>query len=92
MTEHDQQFRDMAVKLALTRRNRAELARQLGVPYTLLRSWLKSHYRRLERAQRVLLDNPIHQELEATKKELDHYKEQVEILKKAMAYFARSQQ
>ena len=70
----------------------AEASRNLGVEYSVLRRWKKQ-----------LADNPQHafpgkgrlkapdEELRQLRRELDRVKEERDILKKALAYFAEDQ-
>lgn len=87
--KYDGQFKERAVKLARERGSAAQAARELGIGYSLLRSWMlaadvaESKGRGLEMALQEK------KELERLRKQVADQAEELEVLKKATAYFAR---
>ena len=70
----------------------AEASRNLGIEYSVLRRWKKQL---AEDSQNVFpgkgKQKPADDELRRLKRELDRVKEERDILKKALAYFAEDQ-
>jgi transposase len=82
--EHTREFRENAVRLSkLPKRTIASVAEELKIPAWRLRSWVSESKQKLERSEDM--DEIIR--LENLVKERD---EEILILKKAMAYFAKS--
>lgn len=82
--QHTYEFKQNAVKLALTTsRSVQAVALELGVPSWKLRNWIKEHNEKLDRSSEI--DEQIR--MQRRIKELE---EEVEILKKAAAYFAKA--
>ena len=89
-TRFTKEFRDEAVRLALTSgRNRREVAQDLGIGLSTLRHWLD---RRRERE----IDDPPEErqedmavELKRLRRENEILRQEREILKKATAFFAK---
>jgi transposase len=78
------EYRNNAVRLALEPgKTIPTVAAQLGVPVWKLRTWIKDSKEDLERSQDL-------QDLVRANNEIKRLKEEVEILKKAAAYFAKS--
>jgi len=81
---YTREFRDSAVRLAkMPGKTVTMVAAQLNVPVWKLRNWIKESNENLERS--LDLD-----ELVRVQNENKRLKEEIEILKKAAAYFAKS--
>ncbi len=89
MTSKDKytyEFRAKAVRLAsMPNRTIVQVALELGVPAWRLRTWVNESKKELERSSEV-------DELIRLMNENKRLKEEVEILKKAAAYFAKTLQ
>lgn len=84
--EYSYAFKQNAIKLARTTgRSVQAVALELGIPSWKLRNWLKDDKEKLERNSEI--DEQIR--MQRRIKELE---EEVEILKKAAAYFAKASQ
>jgi transposase len=78
------EYQEKAVRLATTPgKTIAGVARELDIPEWKLRKWVSEANKKLERSSDV-------DELIRLRKELAQAKEEIEILKKAAAYFAKS--
>jgi transposase len=78
------EYQEKAVRLATTPgKTIAGVARELDIPEWKLRKWVSEANKKLERSSDV-------DELLRLRKELAQAKEEIEILKKAAAYFAKS--
>ena len=78
------EYQEKAVRLATTPgKTIAGVARELDIPEWKLRRWCAEANKKLERSSDV-------DELIRLQKELAQAKEEIEILKKAAAYFAKS--
>lgn len=83
-SEYTNDFQDKAVRLSkLPGRTVASVSQDLKIPAWKLRTWIKNSQEKLERdselTQIIRLEN-----------ELKEAREEIEILKKAAAYFAKS--
>jgi len=85
------EFRNMAVERALSSKNRAAVARELNIPYQRLRDWIDSYKKRQEKLETLQINTELKAELNQSKKQIAELQEEVEILKKAAAYFAKNQ-
>jgi transposase len=84
--QYNYEFRQNAVKLATAPgRSVQSVASELDVPAWKLRNWIKEHEQKLERSSEI----DEHIKMQRRIKELE---EEVEILKKAAAYFAKASQ
>ena len=84
--KYTQEFEQKAVRLALLPgKSIAAVAIELGVPAWKLRLWIKEHKENLERSSDV-------GEMIRLENENRRLKEELEILKKAAAYFAKNLQ
>ena len=88
--EYSKEFKINAVKLALSQgSSAAQVAKELGIPSWKLRGWIKNY-------KKTNLKNPGNNtpeiKLARLEKENRLLKMEIEILKKAAAYFAKSQQ
>jgi len=83
------EFREMAVKTAIASDNRAAVARKLGIPYSKLRDWTKAYLKRLKKEQMLEVNTAMQEELKAKDKRIEELLEELEIVKKAAAYFSK---
>jgi len=84
--EYTQEYRDRAVRLvAIPHNSIASVALELDLPAWKLRNWVKESKDKLERTSEV-------SELIDLRNENKRLREDIEILKKAAAYFAKSLQ
>ena len=85
---HPREFRQRAVELArLREKPTREIAEDLGISDSCLRSWMRQAD--IEDGRRPGVTRDEHEELVALRRELRVAKMEVEILKRAAAYFAR---
>ena len=85
---HPPEFRQRAIELArLGDKPMAQIAEDLGISDSCLRSWVKQAD--IDDGQRGGLNTDERAELVALRRELRTAKMEVEILKRAAAYFAR---
>jgi transposase len=83
VTYHSE-YQEKAIRLATTPgKTVAGVAKELDIPDWKLRKWVQEANKKLERSSDV-------DELIRLQKELAQAKEEIEILKKAAAYFAKS--
>jgi transposase len=82
--QYTREFQENAVRRAgLPGQSVTKVAVELGIPPWKLRSWVKSANDKLEKGSEL-------DELLRLQKELKQAKEDIEILKKAAAYFAKT--
>ncbi len=82
--EYTPEFQENALRLLKQRgRTIASVAEELKIPAWKLRTWIKNSKTKLERSSDV-------DELIKRDNEIKRLKEEIEILKKATAYFAKS--
>jgi transposase len=80
------EYKQNAVKLATSPgRTVQSVAAELGVPAWKLRNWIKEHSEKLDRSSDI--DEQIRMQ-----RRIKQLEEEVEILKKAAAYFAKASQ
>ena len=85
---HPPEFRQRAVELArLREKSTREIAKDLGISESCLRNWM--HQADVEDGQRPGVTKDEHAELVALRRELRVAKMEVEILKRAAAFFAQ---
>jgi len=85
---HPPEFRRRAVELARLREKPAvQIAKDLGVSDSCLRNWM--HQADVEDGKRPGVTRDEHEELVELRRELRVAKMEVEILKRAAAYFAK---
>lgn len=83
-TEYTQEFRENAIRLIKQPgRTVASVAEELKIPAWRLHNWIKSSNSKLERSADV-------DQLLAKDREIARLKEEIVILKKAAAYFAKT--
>lgn len=87
--KYDEEFRQMAVKLALESDNVSAVARQLGLPHWRLNNWVVVHKKRVARGEASVVNKELKAKLDAKDKEIERLRLENEILKKAAAYFAK---
>jgi len=90
--QYSESFKSEAVKLALAgRTSKARIARELGININSLDGWIRKYRQSLgemdPRKAESLAD-----EVKRLRKENDLVRQERDILKKAVAYFAREQQ
>ena len=84
-SEYSKEFQDKAVRLCkMPGRSIASVALELKIPAWKLRTWIKNSEEKLERDSELT-------EIIRLENELREAREEIEILKKAAAYFAKSQ-
>ena len=85
-TNYNYDYRQNAVKLATTPgRTVQSVATELGVPTWKLRNWIKEHNEKLDRSSDI-------DDLIRMQRRIKELEEEVTILKKAAAYFAKTSQ
>ena len=87
--KHDPKFKERAVQLAKELDNVAAAAKELGIGYSLLHSWIKAGETAAAKGKGLALAIEERQELERLRKRLAEAEEELEIIKKAAAYFAK---
>ena len=86
------EFRASAVKLALeSEQSVAETARRLGVNENTLHTWIGKYGNPKSTEKTMKTDEHLHDELKRLRKEVARLTEERDLLKKAVAYFAREQ-
>jgi transposase-like protein len=85
----DGKFKERAVALAKERKNVAQAARELEISGSLLRTWIAATETAEARGKGLAGALEEKQEIERLRKRLAEAEEELEIIKKATAYFAR---
>ena len=85
----DGKFKERAVALAKERKNVAQAARELEISGSLLRTWIAAADTAEARGKGLAGALEEKQELERLRKRLSEAEEELEVIKKATAYFAR---
>ena len=85
----DGKFKERAVALAKERGNVAQAARELGISGSLLRTWITAADTAVAKGKGLALAIEEKQELERLRKRLAEAEEELEVIKKATAYFAQ---
>jgi transposase len=90
-SKYPEEFRREAVELVRSSgRSQAEVARSLGISHNTLRNWVKAEREHRERdADPEALSESERAELRRLRKEHAQQRMDMEILRKAAAYFAR---
>lgn len=84
------EFKQEAVRLALeSGRPKAQIARDLGISDGLLHSWINKQQQANAKGMTVEEVRAEQAEINQLKRELKFAKQEIEILKKAAAYFAK---
>ncbi|HKP94887.1 MAG TPA: transposase [Fibrobacteria bacterium] len=87
--KHDAKFKERAVQAARTSGNVAATARELGLGNSLLHSWINAAKAAEAKGKGLALALEERQEMEQLRKRLAEAEEELEVTKKAMAYFAK---
>ena len=87
--KHDPKFKERAVQLARELDNVAAAAKELGIGYSLLHSWIKAAETAAAKGKGLAMAIEERQELERLRKLVAEQAEELEIIKKAAAYFAK---
>lgn len=82
-------FKERAVALAKERQNVAQAARELGISPSLLRTWMSAAESAEAKGKGLALALEEKQEMERLRKLVAEQAEELEIIKKATAYFAQ---
>lgn len=85
---HSPEFKERAVKLARDLGNAAQAARELGVGYSLLCSWMKAEKTAASQGMSLTLALEEKAELQRLRKLVAAQAQEIAIIKKAAAYFA----
>ena len=83
MSRYSQEFKETIVELHYTGQSVADLSSEYGVTRTTIYKWIKEHSNISEEVEMTPA------ELRKIQKENDRLKMEIEILKKAMAIFAK---
>jgi transposase len=87
--KYDGKFKERAVVLAKERQNVAQAARELGVGSSLLRTWITAAESAESKGMGLAQALEERREMERLRKRLAEAEEELEIIKKATAYFAQ---
>jgi transposase len=89
-TAYNEEFRDTAIKLALAgNKSTAEVARELDLPVWKLYAWVQT-WRKKNPGTAINGKGSADDELRKLQKRNKELEQEVEILKKAAAYFAKT--
>jgi transposase len=86
--KHGPEFKERAVKLARDLGNTAQAARELGIGYSLLCSWMNAEKAAVSRGMSLTLALEERAELQRLRKLVAAQAQEIAIIKKAAAYFA----
>ena len=89
---YDHEFKQAAIKLAMSRGNVAGVARELGLEPYVLHNWIAHGRKKEARKERLMEQIGADAEIKALQRKVRELEEENDILKKAAAYFARSLQ
>jgi transposase len=90
--QYSESFKSEAVKLALAgRTSKARIARELGININSLDGWIRKYRQGLGEMDPRKAES-LGDEVKRLRKENDLLRQERDILKKAVAYFAREQQ
>lgn len=87
--KYDGKFKERAVALAKERQNVAQAARELGIGSSLLRTWITAAESAEAKGKGLALAIEEKRELDRLRKLVAEQAEELEIIKKATAYFAQ---
>jgi len=87
--KHDPKFKERAVQLSKDLGNVAAAARELGIGYSLLQSWLKGQEVAASKGKGLAQAIEEKAELDRLRRVVADLTEELEIIKKAAAYFAK---
>ena len=96
---YTREFKEEAIKLAISSGNVSHTAQEIGVPGPTLHSWVKKEALSTELPSESFSKNPSHKpsvkqlisENQSLRKQLARAEQEKAILKKATAYFAQDQ-
>jgi transposase len=86
---HDIKFKERAVQLSKDIGNIAAASRELGIGYSLLQTWIKADELAAAKGNGLAIGLAEKAELERLRMVVEEQKEELEIIKKATAYFAQ---
>lgn len=87
--KHDPKYKERAVQLAKDLGNIAAAAKDLGLGYSLLHSWIRAAETASAKGKGLALALEERQEMERLRKLVAAQAEELEVIKKAAAYFAQ---
>jgi len=87
--KYDGKFKERAVALAKERQNVSQAARELGVSSSLLHTWITAAESAESKGKGLAQALEEKHEMERLRKRLAEAEEELEIIKKATAYFAQ---
>lgn len=87
--KHDPKYKERAVQLARDLGNVASASKELGIGYSLLHSWIRAADAAAAKGKGLALAIEERQEMERLRKRLAEAEEELEVIKKAAAYFAQ---
>lgn len=87
--KHDPKFKERAVQLAKELGNVAAAAKELGIGYSLLHSWIRAGETAVAKGKGLAQALEEKAELDRLRKLVAEQAEELEIIKKAAAYFAK---
>ena len=87
--KHDPKFKERAVHFSKELGNVAAAANELGISYSLLHSWIKAAETASAKGKGLALALEEKAELDRLRKLVAEQAEELEIIKKAAAYFAK---
>lgn len=86
--KHSPEFKERAVRLAQDLGNAAQAAREMGVGYSLLCTWIKAEKTATSQGMSLTLALEEKAELQRLRKLVASQAQEIAIIKKAAAYFA----
>lgn len=89
--KHTPEFKERAVRLARDLGNAAQAARELGIGYSLLCSWMKTGETAASRGMSLTLALEEKAELQRLRKLVAAQAQEIAIIKKAVAYFSKGE-
>lgn len=92
MRQYSSEFKQEAIKLALSSPSVSGVAKELGIPDATLHTWVHTLKKKVVPEGNVIIQQDVSQLLEENRrlvKENARLKQEKDILKKAAAYFAR---
>lgn len=87
--KHEPKYKERAVQLAKDLGNVAAAAKELGLGYSLLHSWIRAAEAASAKGKGLALAIEERQEMERLRKLVAEQAEELEVIKKAAAYFAK---
>jgi transposase-like protein len=87
--KHDPKFKERAVQLSKELGNVAAAAKELNLGYSLLHSWIRAADAASAKGKGLALAIEEREKMERLRKRLVEAEEELEVIKKAAAYFAK---